>query len=1084
MVIVSEKVFEKHLKKYINEIKKALETEKSTEKYFYPILKEFVSNICAVPNKDVLANPVEKWGMPDFILLSGELILGYIEAKNIDSKLEPFIKSEQITRYRNAFPNICLTNFREFIFFSEGSQIVKIKLCEKENLLKERIEITRESKIKLRESFLNFFSFKSMKITDITRLINSLSRLTTIMKDIFMSYLEETEKGLVFKNDEIESLFKGFKISLIDNITHEEFADILAQTICYSLLLAVVHHEKDSEGKEFLTIFSIWKEIPQSIPVLVELYTQFMIKMPKNVEICCNSIIQLLNNVELDAVFSFYNDKRIDPTIYFYEKFLETYNPKLKKIKGVYYTPIQIVNFIVYSVDNILEQRLGIKDGLVNQKVSVLDPCAGTLTFILQAINCIYGKLANRGDLGIFNTVIKEHILKNFYAFELMVTAYAISHFKLRMFFRSIKYPLGEKDKFQLYLTNTLETRTDTSELPGFFALTTEGRKANQVKTKTPIFVILGNPPYKVGSTNRQSFIENLMLDYRPDDKQKRENLQPLSDDYIKFIRFSQWKISENTGGGIVAFITNNNFLRGRIHRGIRKSLLKAFDEIFIYDLHGDVREEKPPINKKNENVFKIQTGVCIFFLIKYPKDMYKKTDENGFADIYYGDVWGTSNEKTNSLKETNIQRLVKEGFFEKIKPGYPYFFFDKHQPSQEKLKIWDSFFTFREDIFHVAQIGVQTSRDQLSIDFLKERLVKRFKEFKDKNVTIPSLIQKYDLLKWKGDDWTEERIKSYVLKLRNSNKKIEEYIRRIHYRPFDFQYIFYQEGFVQITARERAEHLKGNDSKEFALVVGRSGRPSKYPWDMVLMVSHMPDQVLVTYRGSSILCPLHYKKKRSEQLSLNIKKELLYKLRKKYRKTAIGAEYQEIENDDERFAERVMYYIYGILNSNAYRNKWQVLLDYYMPRIPFTTSFELFLKMSIKGEELAKMHMFDKVITSRLDTNHINFPISGTNKIEKLTYDSKRERLEINETQYFSGVKENVWNYRIGGYQVINQWLKRRKGYELKMGDLHHVKLMVIIIEKTISLSEELDDLYRKVEQETISKKEEQNVLRFDDFI
>ncbi len=1072
MVIVSEIAFEKYLDNYLLDIKSVLETEKSTEQSFYPILSEFISNIFDTPDKRVIVNPVEKWGMPDFIVLNGELIQGYIEAKSPNLKIKAFIQSEQVLRYKNAFPNICLTNFREFIFLNESSQLIRINLCSSEELQKEHFKIKPNNIKQLRECFTDFFSFKARKIKDINRLTNSLSRLTAIMKDIFISYLTETENGVIFRVQAIESLFKGFRNSLIENISHEEFSDMLAQTICYSLLLAVVHHEKAEEKKEPLTISSVWKEIPQSIPVLVELYTQFMIKMPKNVEFCCNSIIQLLNNTDLDHVFSFFNDSRIDPTIYFYEKFLESYNPNLKKIKGVYYTPIQIVNFMVNSVDQMLEKRFKVNDGFANPKVSVLDPCAGTLTFILQTINCVCGKLANRGDLGTFGSLINEHILKNFYAFEIMVTAYAISHFKLRMYFKSLKFPLKETDRFKLYLTNALETKNEPSDLTGFLALTTEGRLANRVKAKTPIFVVMGNPPYKIGSTNQHSFIENLMKDYKPSDKKSRENLQPLSDDYIKFIRFAHWKISESKKGGIVAFITNNNFLRGRIHRGMRESLLKAFDEIFIYDLHGDAREETPPKDMKNENVFNIQTGVCMFFLIKYKNNEFEGKDELGFANVYYGDVWGSAIEKLDSLKNSRILQLYEKGdFFEKIQPRGPYFLLNRHQISREKSESWEKFFDFREDIFYVAQIGVQTSRDELSIDLKQENLVRRFDEFKNRDLSVTELIQRYNLMKWKGNDWTEERINNYVTTLRNSNKKVEEYIRRIHYRPFDFQYIFYQEGFVQITARGRAEHLRGNESEELALVVGRSGRPSKYPWDMVFIVSDMPDQVLVTYRGSSILCPLHYKKGKGEKLSLNIKERLLSLLRGSYKTEAVDDHNGNILNDNEKIAEKVLYYIYGILYSNHYREKWQSCLDYDMPKIPFPTSFRLFIAMSKKGQELANLHLLKEEDKLLVETKHIGFPNPGDNIVEHLRYDENHERLEINKEQYFTGVKKNVWDYRIGGYQVLKQWLRRRKGNELGLKDLKYFKTIVAVIERTFSLTKDLDNLYTKIEHKMIEK-------------
>ena len=1050
----------KNLVNYLNNIIELYNEGKATELSYYPTLKNFFDEIINNENYKVIVNPSEEWGMPDLVIQNREITVGYIECKTPDIEIKSIMDSEQIKRYVKAFPNLIITNFREFILHQSDQKQDRIELITLERIKKS--EIIKEDYIydeKLTILLNKFLLYKSPKIKSIKLLTKRLSRLTRLMDYILEQYYNPNNKN--FNVPVLQNLFEGFKKTLIDNIKGKEFCDVLAQTLSYSLLLAIEKKSKSDKNQKNLTLASAWHDIPKSLPVLIELYTQFMIKMPIDIELCCNSIIQLLNNSDLEHIFSGFGEKEEDPTVYFYEKFLESYNPKLRKKKGIYYTPIPVVKFIVNSINQILGNRFEILEGFLNENVEVLDPCAGTLTFIIETIKLIYKILKNEGNLGLFEPIVKEHILNHFYAFEILVAPYAIAHFKVREIIKNLGVQMSDEESFKLYLTNALETRIH-DKIPGFPALIKEYELANDVKLHANILVIFGNPPYKIGSTNKTTLINDIIKDYQPKPlNNQRENLEPLSDDYIKFIRFAQWKIVERSKEGIVAFITNNNFLRGRIHRKMRLNILKDFDEILIYDLHGDSREERPPEGKKNENIFGIRTGVCIFFFIKYKN---QKNDNKKLAKIFYGDIWGNRKKKLDSLLKNNIIELLnskKKYKLKEIKPSKPYYFFYPFSLTEKAQDLWNNYLTIRGDLFYKANLATQTSRDSLVVDINNNNLITRFTNIKNSKLSTDKLIKKNNWDKWKGDDWTKTRIEEYLQKLRESKKSIADYVRKFHYRPFDFQYLFYFKGFVQVPAKKRAAHLKESNPEEFGLVVGRSGRPTKYPWDMALMTSILPDALLVSSRGSSILCSLRYHPKKNTKLTYNLKKEFLNKFIKIYN--------IPIANDLDRgdVASSIMYYLYAILYSSTYRERWAEFLEYDMPRFPFPKNYSLFKNISERGKRLAKLHMFDDKTIHSLNSDILGrFPSFGSNKIDIIKYDKEKKIIKINNSQLFENVSNNVWNFRIGGYQVLKQWLRRRRNRELKTQDIKHFTIMIGIINETLTFMKEINPFYLKVEK------------------
>ena len=359
-----------------------------------------------------------------------------------------------------------------------------------------------------------------------------------------------------------------------------------------------------------------------------------------------DDISEILSVADINKILHqyFHEGKGKDPIVHFYETFLSEYDPKTREMRGVYYTPEPVVSYIVRSLHSILKEQFKRPDGLASNTVTVLDPAAGTLTFLAESAKLAVDEFVSKYGEGGKENFIKEHILKNFYAFELMMAPYAVGHLKMSFLLEELGYRLQKDDRVKLYLTNTLEMEElAQTELPGMVSLSEESHLAGKVKKEQPILVILGNPPYSVSSVNKSDFIEQEMELYKEDVREEK-NIQPLSDDYIKFIRFAHWKIDRD-GKGIIGMITNNSYLSGLIHRGMRKRLLDSFDEIYILNLHGNSRiGEKCPDGSKDENVFDIQQGVSIVLFIK-------KEQKGKACKVFYQDVYGLRENKYDLFK-------------------------------------------------------------------------------------------------------------------------------------------------------------------------------------------------------------------------------------------------------------------------------------------------------------------------------------------------------------------------------------------------------------------------------------------------
>jgi type I restriction-modification system DNA methylase subunit len=602
---------EKFLVVYFKAIHKIYTDGDFREESFYSSLKRLFEDCSklyqARADVNVLVAPRKtEAGIPDFRIGKNGEIIGYIEAKSPDADLEEIVESEQLKRYRDSLPNLILTNFLEFRLYRFGDPKEKVQVGRPFTLKSLKSPPSPEKLDGFFELLENFFSFSTPEIQKSSDLSVELAKKTRFLEHILQEELSRD-------NEEVTRFYKAFQEELIETLTKERFADLYAQTITYGLFAARMKVQKEFKRE------TAWKSIPESLPLLKEIfYSMTGPHFPESLIWIVDDITQILEKAHIPSILKEFKTTRWeeDPVIHFYETFLATYNPKERERLGVYYTPLPVVSYIVRSIHKLLKDGFGKAEGLATSDVTLLDPAAGTLTFVVQAIKQVQKELEDKKKEGLKKSYIEEHVLPHFHAFEILVAPYTVGHFKVSMVLEDMGYQFKEGKRFQFYLTNTLEMK-DPKQISFLIGLAKEGQEAKRIKEKVPILVVLGNPPYSVSSENKSEFIENLMDDYKEDVRDER-NIQPLSDDYIKFIRFAHWKINQ-AGKGILGFITNNSYLSGVIHRGMRRKLFETFDEIYILNLHGSSRiGEKTPDGGKDENVFDIQQGVAIALFVKY----------------------------------------------------------------------------------------------------------------------------------------------------------------------------------------------------------------------------------------------------------------------------------------------------------------------------------------------------------------------------------------------------------------------------------------------------------------------------------
>ncbi|MFN7494339.1 MAG: type ISP restriction/modification enzyme [Cyclobacteriaceae bacterium] len=1041
---------------YLQKIADTTSQGDAREESYYTHLSSFIESFAeSIDRKKIQITTLPKKteaGNPDFRIWDGQQsIVGYIEAKKPGENLDLIEGSEQLKRYRGVFPNLILTDFYEFRLYRNGNLIDKVSIGRPFIAKKLKTVPPIENEEKFLTLLNKYFSFTLPQVFTAESLASELAKRTRFLRDeVVTKELEEEQKG----KGPLYGFYTAFKRYLIADLKEDGFADIYSQTITYGLFAARTRANGKFNRKLAFEL------IPQTIGILRDVFQFISLgkKLPIAMEVIIDDIAEVLQAADVSSILHEYyrKGKGEDPIVHFYETFLNIYDPATREKRGVYYTPEPVVKYIVRAIHDLLKTHFDLQDGLASKEVTLLDPAGGTLTFPAEAIKLAVKEFTDKYGEGGLNQFFQNHILKHYFAFELMMAPYAIGHIKIAFLLEELGYKMKEDDRFNLFLTNTLDMEDlAQTEIPGLESLSDESHKAGKVKRHDPILVILGNPPYSGISSNINEWTEELLktnLDgaqsyYEIDGKKLEEKKLWLQDDYVKFLRFSQWKIHK-AGHGIVGMITNHSYLDNPTFRGMRQSLMNTFNEIYIIDLHGNgLKKETTPEGGKDENVFDIRQGTAIAIFIK-------KKGARG-CKVVHRDIFG--------LRETKYDWLEKREFKKKdydlLKPESPwYFFISRDTKGIEYYNKWIKL----SEIFPVNTVGFVSGRDSLNIGFKASEVLHKIQEFS--RMSIEQARNAFEL----GKDSRDWKVENAQNDFKNTGRKPENIIV-VNYRPFDHRFTYYtgnSRGLYSSPQQSIMQHML-KDNLSLCFIRQYSGDDE---YSHALVSEYMVDnRCFFSSKGIIQQAPLYlYKptepKRKTQTMMLfepeesygkdgrkpNISKEVLEKLEKAYKK---------------KFSpENLLHYVYAILYGNIYREKYAEFLKIDFPRIPFTSEYKLFLQLAELGEQLTNLHLLKSKI---LNKSIAKYKGKGDDRVEKPKYDEERQVLFINEKNYFEGITPEVWNYHIGGYQVMEKYLKDRKGR--LMEDPGHYCKMATSIAETILIQAKIDVLFKLVEKKVI---------------
>ncbi len=813
------------LKEYLESIKDL--TPEKNELTHRPSLYNLLNKLKNHFNKEfkIEHEPKREQGsQPDFRISYQGLNIGYIENKRVGENLSQLLKSDQIRKYLELNPNLMLTDYLNFMWVGKDEK--NAPLIKKEISVSSLDELSKPLKPKpqterdLIELFKSFFNHEAAPITNAKDFATHLSPRTKYLKDALIKCQEKAQ---------VSSIFKNFKEYLYEELSFEDFSDALAQTLTYSLFLAKLNHPFEK-----INLDNVRSSIPKNFAVIREM-ADFLKKLDeiKEIQWPLNEILSSINHVDMDSIIKDLNDDK-DPYLHFYETFLSAYDPKLREKKGVYYTPDSVVKFIINALDSLLKTHfkdapLGLKSALDNENIKLLDFATGTGTFLLEAFRKAL-EVRKTSDGGISTKEDKyQNLLKQFYGFEYLIAPYAIAHLNLSQAFKEeFKKPLKENDALQIILTNTLIQPSETIAYRGLQPIfEKELKSAQKIKKDEKILIITGNPPYSGASSNEglfewevkatygiepefqtietkknvkltdeiQTLLNNIQKQKESGSKdalknlkklhskyklQKERNPKWLLDDYVKFMRFAQNKI-KSLGHGLFGFISNNAFLDNPTFRGLRRSLLECYDELYILNLHGNARKkEKTPQGAKDENVFNIKQGVSINLFVKKAQATKQK--------IYYYDVYGQRAEKYAFLVQNDLNSIN----WLELAPREPFYLLIPQETPL--LEEYEQGFSVQE-MFQVGGTGICSKKDHVVFHKDKESLLKLLKDF---STLEPSeLRRKYDIEDAEG--WKLGRA---IENVKKNSHELEKYIALCQYRPFDYRWTYYTDKSCGFLAR------------------------------------------------------------------------------------------------------------------------------------------------------------------------------------------------------------------------------------------------------------------------------------------
>lgn len=1038
---------------YISEVDRLFRSGAASEHSYRPALQNCLTKI--LKNVEVTNEPRRQlFGAPDYILTRGGITVGWIEAKDIDKDLTKVEKGskddDQWHRYTSAQPNIVLTDYLEFRFFRDSQRTESIRIGEVRN---GKVVALNDNFARFETLFRDFGAFQGQTIRSAKKLAEMMAHKASLMRDVFFKVVSSDEAST------LKDQFSAFKEILVHDMDAAQFADVYAQTVAYGLFTARLHDDSPENFTrgEALTL------IPKTNPFLQKLF-QYVAgaDLDDRIAWIVDSLCEVYLATHPEVIKEHFNRKpgQSDPILHFYETFLAEYDPKLREVRGVYYTPEPVVQFIVRAVDDVLKDHFGLKDGLADtskveitvdghakgkvikvkekiHKVQILDVATGTGTFLAEVVKKIHHNVTGggNGQQGLWSDYVSQHLLPRMHGFELLIASYAMCHLKLDMLLRDTGYDSSKSSKrLSVYLTNSLEEHHKDSHLPFANWLSTEANEASRIKRDMPIMIAIGNPPYSGESANKGAWITKLLEDYKKEPggkvKLKEKNPKWLNDDYVKFIRLGQHYVEKNSEG-ILAYITNHSYLDNPTFRGMRWKLLQSFDDIYIIDLHGSTKKTSvSPDGQPDKNVFDIMQGVSILIAVK------TNLEQKELANLYHANLWGTRQKKYDILSNSHLSNLP----FKPLIPNAPeFFFFPRDTARTNELQSMVPV----NKMFLTNSVGIVTARDNLTIHHNQIELDNIIHKFSE--MTVEDARQQFDL----GQDARDWRVEWAQADLKKTNLHAS-FKQKILYRPFDVRWTYYtgnSRGFMCMPRKEVMQQMI--KKAQIGLMVCR--QIISNDWAHVYCSKWISDDSLISNksRERGYLMPLYTFEKIGdlEEKRSNFDPKIYQSFKKKLNSIT---------------PESLFDYIYAVLHSPAYRKRYAEFLKSDFPRIPYPQDEKTFNALAKLGGEIRALHLME---AKTLDDFVTGFPVGGDHEVVKPRWEDTDKkaglgRVHINPQQYFDRVPKTAWEFFIGGYQPAQKWLKDRQGRKLTMDDIRHWQRVIVALSETDRLMREIDNV------------------------
>jgi len=1068
------------LQNYLRKLERALKRGDATEHTHRPALKELIE---ALDDKLIATNEPKRsdCGAPDYVVsrIRDQLSLGYIEAKDLGADLAEIERGEQLKRYLASLPNLLLTDYLEFRWFVDGKKRETFRLATLQPGGK-LAPVSAEEMERAESLLLAFLTQRPVDIASAEELARRLAKLTHVIRDIIIGAFQTQQAS-----QQLRDWRNAFAVTLLPELAPQgdakkeaeaarEFADMFAQTLAYGLFSA-----RASSGGTGFTRAKAQKLIPRTNPFLRTFFEQITGAALDDEPFAgfVEDLIQTLDHADMARVMEDFGKRgpRRDPVVHFYETFLQAYDPKLRELRGVYYTPEPVVNYIVQSIDRLLKDKFGIKAGLADHskitvtrkeggrelkdethRVLILDPATGTATFLYTVLEFIRSQFKTRKNAGQWGSYVHEHLLPRLFGFELLMAPYAVAHFKLGLalaamdeeplFRQQWSYEPQGNERLNIFLTNTLEDLEHTTEQLGpLRALSDEANSAYEIKKHKPVLVVLGNPPYSGHSANTGEWISQLVRDYYFCDGQPLGERNPkwLQDDYVKFLRWGQWRI-EQTGQGVLAFITNHGYLDNPTFRGMRQNLMQTFDEIYVLDLHGNSKKKEtvPNSGEADKNVFDIQQGVAIGIFVKLPPDARAKKKANASAIVRHCDLWGAQRQSKYDWLDAH---QVENTEWTTLEPTTPHCLFIPQDTKRlkEYLRGWSV-----TAMMPVNILGMTTGQDDKTVAFDHKGAVKLAEL-----LSVPPTC-----------------------------------IEQILYRPFDFRHVTYDKKAVTRPRLEVMQHMLAGQNIALSTTRGFEIRTG---WQHVFC-TRLPIQLhSVSLKEVNYIFPLYlypngklpeedlfaHDNGRRPNLSAEFIKDFCEKLQVKFVPDGFGRPAKR-----EVGPECIFNYAYATFHSPTYRERYAEFLRADFPRLPLTGNWDLFRELAGLGHWLVDLHA-----RGQGKNTPVGYPVKGEDKVTDIRFqpveslvipggskmksstpcgqvetgswpDMKAGRVWINDKQYFEPVPEAAWRFPIGGYLPAQRWLKDRIGRTLGYEEQAEYPRIIWALLETGRLMAEID--------------------------